>query len=160
MSATMETPAVYRMFFKAALAQVRKRVADYDQEVREWYEDGDGRSPQWVVSDCEGHESTNGPIGSVEFCDGSCERPYNFGGLGHRFPHCIHGSDLTTDYDNICGGCEDSLTIYEEARAVAHHNWQRFVKAWDWVAVAPTFLPQDLRDQMLTWAIATFPKGE
>lgn len=151
MSATMETPAVYRMFFKAALAQVRKHRADYDQEVRDWYETGDGRSPNWVDADTQ-------PWFDADHDDPS--RRVNLGGLGYRFPYCIHGSSLTTDYDNICGGCEDSLSVIEEARAIAQFNWGRFIKAWDWVTAAPTFLSQDLRDQMLTWAIATFPKGE
>lgn len=25
---------------------------------------------------CEGHESTNGPLGNVKYCDGSCTRMY------------------------------------------------------------------------------------
>ena len=26
----------------------------------------------WVADQCEGHESLNGPIGNVEYCDGTC----------------------------------------------------------------------------------------
>lgn len=30
---------------------------------------------------------------------------------GHRTRYCIHGTDQWTDYDNICGGCEDGVTL-------------------------------------------------
>lgn len=35
---------------------------------------------------------------------------------GYRFPMCIHGSSLITDYDNICGGCEDGYTYFDYER--------------------------------------------
>lgn len=28
---------------------------------------------------------------------------------GYRPQYCIHGTNTWTDYDNICGGCEDSI---------------------------------------------------
>jgi hypothetical protein len=39
---------------------------------------------------------------------------------GHRPHYCIHGTNQWTDYDNICGGCEDSLSDAEWADVVAH----------------------------------------
>ena len=30
---------------------------------------------------------------------------------GHRPHYCEHGTDQWTDYDNICGPCEDGLTM-------------------------------------------------
>lgn len=30
---------------------------------------------------------------------------------GHRPHYCEHGTNLWTDYDNICGGCEDGRTM-------------------------------------------------
>lgn len=42
---------------------------------------------------------------------------------GFRPHYCIHGTNLWTDYDNICGGCEDgTFTQYsspEQVRAYA-----------------------------------------
>lgn len=34
----------------------------------------------------------------------ACREAYDEGFAPH---YCIHGTDLWTDYDNICGGCED-----------------------------------------------------
>jgi hypothetical protein len=31
---------------------------------------------------------------------------------GHRPHYCFHGTSLWTDYDNICGGCEDGDSAY------------------------------------------------
>ena len=52
---------------------------------------------------------------------------------GYRAPHCIHGSDNWTDYDNICYGCEeengfseyssgDEILAMAEAMAIQEHN--------------------------------------
>lgn len=30
---------------------------------------------------------------------------------GHRPNYCIHGTNQWTDYDNICGGCEEGVTL-------------------------------------------------
>lgn len=37
---------------------------------------------------------------------------------GYRPHYCIHGVDLWTGYDNICGYCEESLTNEELAKAM------------------------------------------
>ena len=39
---------------------------------------------------------------------------------GHRPHYCIHGTNQWTDYDNICGGCEEGLTLREQAIRMAH----------------------------------------
>jgi hypothetical protein len=31
---------------------------------------------------------------------------------GYRPHYCLHGKSNWTDYDNICGGCEDGDTVY------------------------------------------------
>lgn len=52
---------------------------------------------------------------------------------GYRAPHCIHGTDNWTDYDNICYGCEDEngfseyssedeIRVMAEAMAIQEHN--------------------------------------
>lgn len=52
---------------------------------------------------------------------------------GYRAPHCIHGTDNWTDYDNICYGCEeengfseysteDEIRVMAEATAIQEHN--------------------------------------
>ena len=41
-----------------------------------------------------------------------CQRDYDAGYTPH---YCIHGTNRWTDYDNICGSCEDSLDDRELA---------------------------------------------
>jgi hypothetical protein len=41
---------------------------------------------------------------------------------GHRPHYCIHGTNQWVDYDNICGGCEASLSDAEWADQTAHHH--------------------------------------
>lgn len=79
---------------KQAIAHLERRQAEYDAEVKDWYENGDGR-------------------------------PSSEGGRGYRFPHCIHGTSLWTDYDNICFGCEEPLTLEEQAEPMARERAMR-----------------------------------
>lgn len=142
------TLGVYRLFFRAELQAALKRRADYDAEVEEWYEEGDGRSPEWTT------------IGTQPWFNENLHNPnraINIGGLGYRFPHCMHGSDLTTDYDNICGGCEESTTAIEEAMLYARERFLRFNDRWDWINSAPGDLNHDTRNDLLKWAISLFP---
>lgn len=61
---------------------------------------------------------------------------------GYRPPHCFHGTNLWTDYDNICGPCEDGLydprwhstdseefnsTVEDWAEQIARQNRYDFV---------------------------------
>ena len=41
---------------------------------------------------------------------------------GHRPHYCIHGTDQWTDWDNICGGCEEGLTLREQAIRMARNE--------------------------------------
>ena len=58
---------------------------------------------------------------------------------GYRFPICIHGSSLITDYDNICGGCEDGYTYFEYERDAresidrAKRAYTEYLKRYDLV---------------------------
>lgn len=121
------TLGVYRLFFKAALQEANQRVADYRDEVYEWYQNGDGR-------------------------------PVAAGGKGHTFPHCIHGSSLWTDYDNICAGCEDGETPIEYAIVRGREQFLRFVQRWEWVTSAPGDLDPTVRNGLFEWATSLFPK--
>lgn len=76
---------------------------------------------------------------------------------GYQFPHCIHGSSLTTDYDNICGGCEDWSTPLELAIIAARTDYLRFVKAWEWATDAPNDLPREVREDLVLRAWKLFP---
>lgn len=152
MTSPFKIPEIYRVFFKAELAAVRKRRADYDAEVADWYESGDGRERHYVE-----HEVTwTMPDGELVHD----VRHVNVGGKGYRFPHCIHGTSLWTDYDNICGGCEESLTELQEARGYARERWLRFIDRWDWANAAPGDLDYDTRTDLLKWAYSLYPKKE
>lgn len=134
------TVSIYRHFFKAALREVRARIAAYEDEVREWYEEGEGRDPEWVTLD-----------------DGS-HRQVNIGGKGHTFPTCIHGASLWTDYDNICGWCEDSSTVVDIARVEARTNFLRFVEHFEWVSRTPNTVPHEILSSLQQITITLFPR--
>ena len=46
-------------------------------------------------------------------------RPVSEGGRGYSFPCCIHGMSSWTDYDNICGGCEQGDNYWDFDREAA-----------------------------------------
>lgn len=134
------TLGVYRLFFKAALQEALKYRADYEAEVKDWYENGDGRPVVWATLD-----------------DGT-HRQVNIGGKGHTFPHCIHGTSLWTDYDNICGGCESGETPIEYAIVRGREQFLRFNQRWEWITSAPGDLDPGVRNGLLDWATSLFPK--
>lgn len=145
------TLAIYRLFFRAELRRILKREADYEAEVREWYETGDGAAPDWQLA------------GDQPWFDGEwdrAERQVNVGGKGYRFPYCIHGTDLTTDYDNICGGCEEGATAITLAIGSARERFLRFNKRWEWVSKAPSDLPHEARLELNRWVTETFPSRD
>lgn len=43
-------------------------------------------------------------------------RPTQAGGRGYSYPYCFHGTSRWTDYDNICGGCEDGFGHFDYLR--------------------------------------------
>ena len=100
-----ETKPVYAKSWQhLAIHMVHQRKAMYDayeEDVRDWYRNGDGR-------------------------------PTREGGRGHTYPECIHGYSRWTDYDNICGSCEDGYGSYnylrelEVAKEMAKDSFQEF----------------------------------
>lgn len=143
-----------RTVLLTALSYRRAALADADRyrdDVNAWYRSGDGRSPQWV--DMPGWDAD----GNVFY------RPVNLGGRGYRFPECPHGASLWTDYDNICGGCEDGYDPADR-RACLDRAWADYREAQariEYVTGLARFgnrLPADLRDRLVEWAIEPLPK--
>lgn len=124
----LRTLGVYRHFYRAALRRLREVEAAYEIEVRDWYENGDGR-------------------------------PTSEGGRGYAFPHCIHGTSRWTDYDNICGGCEDGRGSVGEAICEARTAFLRFVGVFDWMSSTPAAIPDEIRKEIANFAATLFPKG-
>jgi hypothetical protein len=119
--------SVYRHFYRSAIQRLQAAEAEYDAEVRDWYENGDGR-------------------------------PTSEGGRGYTFPHCIHGSSRWTDYDNICGGCEDGSGVFELAIGEARTAYIRFVDFFDWMSATPAALPDHIRKEISDFSVSLFPK--
>lgn len=135
--------SVYRHFFRAALRRLNAADAAYEAEVRDWYENGDGRPAKWeTVLDNKGY-----PVGQE-----------NVGGLGYAFPTCKHGTSLWVDYDNICGGCEDGSSNVELAITEGRTRYLTFVGFFDWMAATPAALPDHIRKQIAEFSATLFPK--
>jgi len=126
------------MFRVALRSQVEAR-ANYDADVADYYANGDGRAPEWVTE----HDADGYP------------RNVNIGGLGYRYPRCPHGMSLWTDYDNICGGCEDSRTAIQDAQAIARNQFATFSRRWAWAETLPSDLPSEIRTDILGWVLNT-----
>jgi hypothetical protein len=123
---------------RVALAELRKlkaREAEYRAEVDEWYRSGDGRRPNY---------RTNPETG----------RTVNYGGKGYSFPYCEHGSSRWTDYDNICGGCEDGTDIYQLAIWAAQEKVAEYNRRFEWVISAPSSLDPDIKRELIDWVIS------
>ena len=80
---------------------------------------------------------------------------------GYRPHYCIHGTNLWTDYDNICWGCEEyGYTGLPQRHAVALEVATAAVRATEercavldaFYAAGGRYASQDLQDAMLTWA--------
>ncbi|QIN94779.1 hypothetical protein PP460_gp023 [Streptomyces phage Muntaha] len=122
----------------AELKELKAREAEYRQEVDDWYRTGDGRSPRWITK---------------TYPDGRT-RSVNMGGKGYSFPYCEHGSSRWTDYDNICGPCEDGYSVYQLAVWNAESKVAEYRKRAEWVAGAPSSLDRDKRSELIHWAIS------
>ena len=124
---------------KVALVELRKlkaREREYESEVDEWYRAGDGRSPKWHT-------------------DPETGRRHNYGGKGYAFPYCRHGSSLWTDYDNICGGCEDGTNIYQLALWSAQEKVAKVNERTDWLVSAPDALRRtEMFRELIEWALS------
>lgn len=118
------------------LRDLKAREAEYQAEREEWYRTGDGRRPRYY----------QGP---------DDDRPYNYGGKGYSFPSaCVHGSDAWTDYDNICGPCEDGYSIYQLAIWEASGRVAKTRERIDWLVSAPDSLRHtEMHGQLLDWAM-------
>lgn len=85
---------------------------------------------------------------------------------GYRFPYCIHGTSLWTDYDNICGGCESGMSVYEIALSHAGYAWRTFNSRMQRIRdldKGSDPLPNDIRSSLVNWACAPIDeitKGE
>lgn len=127
------------------LRRLKRKRAEYEEEVRAWYASGDGRSPNW----------------RVEFTEDGEPYQWNAGGRGYRFPACIHGTSLWTDYDNICGPCEDGYTDYQLALMCAHADWNAWTKRCEAIrALTSSGAPHHLVDPLWEWAAAALPFGD
>src|SRR4051794_13605472 len=92
---------------RVTYAYLMQQHKAYMADVEEWYANGDGAASEWV------------PAGTQEWFDAEWDNPdrmVNIGGKGYRYPACEHGMSLWTDYDNICGGCEDPTPLITQAR--------------------------------------------
>lgn len=68
---------------------------------------------------------------------------------GHRSHYCIHGTNQWTDYDNICGGCEDGVTLRQMSVERAYGVTSRFYKALDLAREAGAqHFPREVTDAM------------
>ena len=75
-------------------------------------------------------------------------------------PHyCIHGTNRWTDYDNICGPCEDGYTDRELALDWAHRDVRQWIERFHDVTTLQMSarhrgerLPQMLTNQLWAWA--------
>lgn len=131
------TAAMYRPIFRAALKRVMAFEAEYEADVERWYEEGDGAKPNWVTDFDEGTGETY---------------TYNAGGRGYTYPNCIHGSSRWTDYDNICGGCEEGLSAIQLAQQEARHTFSQMTERMTWLNNGPKGgIPPRIRDELVTW---------
>lgn len=96
----------------AARVEADHHVERHEARERDWYLNGDGRSPRYV-------DTEHGRV--------------NVGGKGHRYPTCIHGRNVCVDYDIPCGTCESGDTMRELFMAEVYENYRVHVKRRDMV---------------------------
>jgi hypothetical protein len=82
---------------------------------------------------------------------------------GHRPHYCIHGTNQWTDYDNICGGCEDSLTVWDMAERAAWARHARYLHVLDQLSTVSRShdqhnpVPTYVTDAYVTWLLEVGP---
>lgn len=74
---------------------------------------------------------------------------------GFRSHYCIHGTNQWTDYDNICGGCEDGLSLRRMVINGVHHDVVQFLDRLAWIGKAPGYLPREVSDSLWKWVSET-----
>lgn len=85
-----------------------------------------------------------------------CESYYR---RGFTPEFCIHGKYLWTDYDAICGWCEDGEeSTYKYALRLAKRDFADFHNRIDWLNKRPDRfdqpMPNELFNQIMAWVIA------
>ena len=129
---------------RAALKAIREREAAYQADVDDWYQNGDGARPNW-------QRSGDQPWFNPEMHDP--ERMVNLGGKNYTYPRCIHGMSRWTDFDNICGGCEDSTRATEMA---VQMGASAVLTCRERIAASMPAIkagcPRDIIDALMTWA--------
>lgn len=78
---------------------------------------------------------------------------------GYTPHYCIHGANLWVDYDCVCGPCEDSLTVYQEALSLAYCDYNEYKRRAVWLASAPPDLPHDLQMKLIEWGCEPVVRG-
>ena len=118
------------------LRALKAHEAEYRADREEWYRSGDGRRPNWRT-------------------DPETGRSHNYGGKGYSYPYCPHGMSLWTDYDNICGGCEDGYSVYQLALWSAQEMVSEYNERSDWLLNAPSALRHsDMYRDLIDWVLA------
>lgn len=80
----------------------------------------------------------------------------------YRFPHCIHGTSLWTDYDNICFGCEDGVR-YDDPRMCLDRAKRDLAECEERVTLIGAILRKgvsassDLGVALIDWALEPTP---
>lgn len=72
---------------------------------------------------------------------------------GYRPHYCIHGTNQWTDYDNICGGCEEGISLLRMIAEGARSDVTQFTDRLAWMGKAPGYLPQDASDSLWKWVM-------
>ncbi len=80
---------------------------------------------------------------------------------GFRPRCCIHGASNWTDYDNICGACEDGygsyegLVLYRLALDWAHRDWRQATERNEALMVILRLggFSDTLRSELIDWAL-------
>ena len=75
---------------------------------------------------------------------------------GYAPHYCKHGTNLWTDYDNICGPCEDSASNYEIALAYGHETAREYMKRVEMIVQvsASGFFSREVTEQMVNELLA------
>ncbi|WMI33862.1 hypothetical protein SEA_PATELGO_261 [Streptomyces phage Patelgo] len=118
------------------LRNLKMREAEYRADREEWYRSGDGRPRKMY----------QGP---------DDDRPYNYGGKGWAYPAaCVHGSSAWTDYDNICGPCEDGSSIYQLALWEAQSKVAEYNERMEWLLSAPDSIRrEEMHHELIKWVL-------
>jgi hypothetical protein len=77
----------------------------------------------------------------------------------YKYPTCIHGTSTWTDYDNICGDCENGYTYFDYARDAresldeANVRWTTYWALFDTTAMLRRHhAPMDAIQRIESWA--------